>query len=392
MQHNAVNAFLRHLIKKYKRDRGKKMRLVKLDHCQSGIKLGRSIYGEKGKILLTKGTELTDSFIKRLKNLNINTVYIEDKASEGIDIVESIPIELLNEATNVITEGIETIAELNGTKPTFQAMIETEKTVRTFQKIFRDIMTCLTENPSVLNLLATTKIHESHVYTHSLNVTIYSCQLAIKNGMSTREIEEIGLGALLHDLGKIFVAPEILNKPGRLNEEEYQHMKAHSQLGFDILRKVHEIPLVVAHCALQHHERIDGRGYPRGIKGDKIHPYAKILSVADVFDAVTSHRVYRPAMLPHQGMELLFSGSGTQFDTKQLKLFKNCIAIYPQGLTVKLNDGRLGIVTKYHFHSVGRPTIRIIKDEAGQSITPYEVDLSERGNLTSEIVEADALL
>ncbi len=374
------------------RQEQERMRLVRLERCSSGIKLGRSIYSENGKILLTKGTELTDSFINRLKNLNINTVYIEDTASEGIDIIESIPVELLNEATNVITDGLNTIADINITKPTVKGMMETEKTIRNFQRIFKDILTILTENPTVLNLLATTKIHESHVYTHSLNVTIYSCQLAIKNGLQTKEIEEIGLGALLHDLGKIFVKPEVLNKPGRLTQEEFEQMKSHSQLGFDILRKVHEVPYVVAHCALQHHERIDGAGYPRGLKGNEIHHYAKILSVADVFDAVTSHRVYRPAMLPHQGMELLYSGSGTQFDTDQLKLFKDCIAIYPQGLTVKLNDGRTGIVTKYNFHSVGRPEIRIIRDEEDQEVAPYEIDLSSSGNLTLEIVEADALL
>ncbi|MBM7602344.1 putative nucleotidyltransferase with HDIG domain [Metabacillus crassostreae] len=368
------------------------MRLVRLNKCQSGIKLGRTIYSENGKILLSKGTELTNSFIKRLQNLNIYTVYIEDNDSEGIDIVESIPAQLLNEATNTITEGLNTIVEINTMKPSIQGMIKTEKAVSGFQKIFKDILTCLTENPTVLNLLATTKIHENHVYTHSLNVTIYACQLAIENDLPQNQIEEIGLGALLHDLGKIFVSPEVLNKPGRLTREEFEQMKSHSELGFDILRKVHSVPLVVAHCALQHHERLDGTGYPRGITGSRIHPYAKILSVADVFDAVTSHRVYRPAMLPHQGMELLYSGSGTQFDTEQLKLFKNCIAIYPQGLTVKLNDGRTGIVTKYNFSSVGRPEIRIIQDEEGQRVTPYEIDLSKKGQLTLEIVEADALL
>ncbi|WP_226666377.1 HD-GYP domain-containing protein [Metabacillus litoralis] len=368
------------------------MRLVRLNQCQSGIKLGQSIYSENGKILLSKGTELTNSFIKRLQNLNIYTVYIEDKDSEGIDIVESIPAKLLNEATNGITEGLNTIVEVNTIKPSLQGMIKTEKAVVNFQKIFKEILTCLTDNPTVLNLLATTKIHENHVYTHSLNVTIYACQLAIENGLPQKQIEEIGLGALLHDLGKIFVSPEVLNKPGRLTRDEFEEMKSHSELGFDILRKVHDVPLVVAHCALQHHERLDGAGYPRGLTEDKIHPYAKILSVADVFDAVTSHRVYRPAMLPHQGMELLYSGSGTQFDLQQLKMFKNCIAIYPQGLTVKLNDGRVGIVTKYNFHSVGRPEIRIINDEEGQKVTPYEIDLSQKGNLTLEIVEADALL
>ncbi|MFC0273274.1 HD-GYP domain-containing protein [Metabacillus herbersteinensis] len=367
------------------------MRLVTLERCQAGVQLGKPIYSENGKILLSKGTELTDSFIARLKKLNIYTVYIDDDASEGIDILESIPVKVLNEATATITEGLGTLSEFNLSKPTLQAMIRTEKAVASFQSIFKEIINCLNENRTVLNLLATTKIHENHVYTHSLNVSIYACQLAIENGLSLKAIEEIGLGALLHDLGKIFVSPDVLNKPGRLTEAEFELMKSHSELGFNILRKVHEVPLVVAHCALQHHERLDGAGYPRGLKGNEIHPYAKIMSVADVFDAVTSHRVYRPAMLPHKAMELLYAGSGTQFDTNQLNLFKNCVAIYPQGLTVKLNDGRTGIVTKYNFHSVGRPEIRIIR-EKDQEVTPYEIDLSRNGNLTLEIVEADALL
>ncbi|WP_273126798.1 HD-GYP domain-containing protein [Metabacillus sp. HB246100] len=368
------------------------MRLVRIDRCESGIKLGKSIYSENGKILLAKGTELTNSFMKRLQNLGIHTIYIEDKESEGIDVVDSIPPELLNEATNVITEGLNSMSDGHSIKPTVQGMMKTEKAIKSFQSIFKDLLASLTENRTVLNLLATTKIHENHVYTHSLNVTIYACQLALENKLPQKQIEEIGLGALLHDLGKIFVKPEVLNKPDKLTNSEFELMKSHSELGFDILRKVPNIPLVVAHCALQHHERLDGKGYPRGIREKDIHPYAKILSVADVFDAVTSHRVYRNAMLPHQGMELLYSGSGTQFDIRQVKLFKKCIAIYPQGLTVTLNDGRVGIVSKYHFHSVGRPIIRIIRDEENQPVTPYEVDLSVNGNLTVEIVKADALL
>ncbi|MGM0875688.1 MAG: HD-GYP domain-containing protein [Bacillota bacterium] len=368
------------------------MRLVTLDRCQSGIKLGKSIYNKNGKVLLAKGTELTSSLIERLKKFNIYTVYIDDKASEGIEIVESIPEKLLVEAGNVITEGLDSIAELNSNTSNIQGMIKTERAVRSFQKVFRDIISCLTENRSVLNLLATTKIHENHVYTHSLNVSIYACQLAIKNGLPLKKIEEVGLGALLHDLGKMFIPTEVLNKPGKLTNEEFEQIKSHSELGFNILRKVHEIPLIVAHCALQHHERIDGAGYPRSLKGDQIHNYAKILSVADVFDAVTSHRVYRPAMLPHKGIELLYSGSGTQFDRKQIQFFKNCIAIYPQGLTVKLNDGRTGIVSKYNFNSVGRPEIRVIRDEEDQEVKPYEIDLSSNNNLTVEIVKADALL
>jgi putative nucleotidyltransferase with HDIG domain len=368
------------------------MRLIQLDRCQSGVKLGKSIYNENGNVLLTKGTEITDSLVERLMKLNISTIYIEDKASEGIEIMESIPAELRSEAENVITDGLNAIAGLNTQRSNIKGMIKTGRAIRTFQKIFKDILTCLTENRTALNLLATTQTHENYIYTHSLNVSIYSCQLAIENGLPLKNIEELGLGAMLHDIGKMSIPSKILHKPGELTNEEYEQVKSHTDLGFDLLRKVHEIPIPVAHCALQHHERIDGAGYPRGLKGDEIHRYAKILSVADVFDAITTQRAYRSAMLPHKGLELLYTGSGTQFDSKQVELFKGCIAIYPQGLTIKLNDGRTGIVSKYNFHAAGRPEIRIIRDEEDQEVTPYEIDLFKNENLTVEIVAADALL
>jgi HD-GYP domain-containing protein (c-di-GMP phosphodiesterase class II) len=126
----------------------------------------------------------------------------------------------------------------------------------------------------------------------------------------------------------------------------------------------------------EYHERIDGLGYPRGLKDDEIHKYTKILSVVDVFDAVTNPRAYRPSMLPHKGLELLYAGNGTQFDSKQIQLFKDCIAIYPQGLTVKINDGRTGIVSKYNFHAAGRPEIRIIRNEEGGNMLYYKEKVS----------------
>jgi len=368
------------------------VRLLPLDKCQPGVILGKSIYHENGKALLTKGTKLTDQLIASLKRFHIYTIYIEDEQSEGIEIIESVPEPILIEAMEVITNGLNNIVELNTNHSNFQGMMKSGRVIRSFQKIFRDILGALKDNPTALNLLATTKIHDNHVYTHSLNVAIYACQLAIENGLPLKSIEDIGLGAMLHDIGKMYIQPEILNKPGKLTEDEFELMKTHCQIGFDMLRKVYEIPLTVAHCAFQHHERIDGTGYPRGLKGEEIHKYAKILSVADVFDAVTSHRVYRPALLPHRGLELLYAGVDTQLDRQQVSLFKKCIAIYPQGMTVKLNDGRTGIVTNYNFLSVERPQIRVIKDEEGQDIKPYEMDLASTENIPIEIIDADPLL
>lgn len=368
------------------------MRLVALDKCYSGIKLSKPIYNENGKVLLSQGIELTDQLIEKLKKYHVSMIYIEDDISEGIECVQSVPEELRVEAIHVITEGFKTILDVNSRKSNLQGMIKSGRAIRSFQKIFSDIYSSLKENQQALNLLATTKIHENNVYTHSLNVSIYACQLAIENGLPLKNIEEVGLGALLHDIGKMSIPPSILNKPGKLSEDEYELIKTHCESGFETLRKIHEIPVPVSHCALQHHERIDGLGYPRGLTDEKIHRYAKILSVADVFDAVTSHRDYRPAMLPHKGLEILYAGSGTQFEAKQVKLFANCIAIYPEGITVKLNDNRRGIVSKYNFNSAGRPTIRIIRDEENYKVEPYEIDLSSYEHLTLEIIEADALL
>ena len=366
------------------------MRLVKLDKLKPGMKLGKPIFNDNGKVLLTKGAELIDRLIPSLKKYNVSTVYIEDEVSEGIEIVEAIPEALRIEALNTITEGFQGLMDVSSSN--LQGMMKSSRAIRSFQKVYKDILDSLTSNQNALNLLATTKVHENYVFNHSLNVSIYACQLALENGLPLKNIEEIGLGAMLHDLGLVHVPLEILNKPGALTKEEYSLVQTHSIKGFEILRKIHEIPLPVSHCALQHHERIDGTGYPRGLQGDEIHKYAKIISVCDVFDAVTNPRAFRAAIMPHKGLEILYAGSGTQFDTHQVNLFKNCIAIYPPGLTVTLNDGRTGIVTKYNYQAAGRPEIRIIKDEENEHVVPYEIDLGARDHLTIEIVHADALI
>ena len=123
-------------------------------------------------------------------------------------------------------------------------------------------------------------------------------------------------------------------------------MKQHSRFGFDLLRNLHSMSLLVAHCAFQHHERIDGSGYPRGLVDVEIHPFAKIIGVADVFDAVTSNRVYREKMLPSEGIAIIEAGSGKMFDTSVVEALKRSIVHYPNGTIVLLNNERRGVVSK----------------------------------------------
>ncbi|MNC14638.1 Cyclic di-GMP phosphodiesterase response regulator RpfG [compost metagenome] len=202
--------------------------------------------------------------------------------------------------------------------------------------------------------------------------------LGIAHGYSREELRIIGLGSLLHDIGKTQIPVKIIQKPGMLSDEEFRHMQAHTEIGYRILKDEPNIPLLAAHCALQHHERIDGSGYPRGLKGPQIHEYAKWLGVADSYDAMTSNRIYKKAMLPHQAVEALYVGSGTLYEQKQLELFRDRVAIYPLGLTVKLSTGESGVVVKIDPTIPHRPVVRVLHDPDGEPVVPYELDLGSK--------------
>ena len=146
----------------------------------------------------------------------------------------------------------------------------------------------LNDNSELLSILSDVCVHDSYIFTHSVNVALYSIAVGMELKLPRNQLEDIGLGALMHDIGKVSVPQEILMKPGKLTDEEFSIIKIHAEEGFDLLRNSHTVPLLVAHCAFQHHERLDGSGYPRGISEKDIHRYAKIIAVADVFDAVTS--------------------------------------------------------------------------------------------------------
>ena len=219
-------------------------------------------------------------------------------------------------------------------------------------------------------------------------MTVYTLALAVKLGYNERELLEIGIGALLHDVGKMAVPLEILNKPGKLTKEEFEVIKTHPKVGYDMLKDLPNISLLTAHCALQHHERINGSGYPYGLKGDEIHEYAQIIGIADVFDAVTSHRSYRKPMLPHEALELLYSGVGTLYDIRYIQEFNQTIAVYPIGLTVVLSDGRVGIVVKQNKGLSTRPVVRIVKENGKSLDEPYDVDLVKHPNVTIVATES----
>ncbi|MBE9912482.1 HD-GYP domain-containing protein [Paenibacillus donghaensis] len=349
------------------------MRLVPVRKLQEGMRIAKKIYSDEGIVLLADGVELTSSLIRRLIELDIGYIYVEDGLTEGIHIPE-----MLHEETRR--------SALQSIRKNFQSLSESSKITKgylhlgkDFTKMMEAILCDVSSQEESMIFLMDMNTADHYLYKHSLNVCVYALVLGIANGYTEQQLIVLGLGALLHDIGKTQIPQRVLAKPQKLTDEEYKLMQAHAEIGYKILKDEPNIPLLAAHCAYQHHERLNGSGYPRGIKGNDIHEYAQWVALADSYDAMTSHRVYRPAMLPHQAIEVLYTGSGTLYDQKKLELFRDKVAIYPPGLTVKLSTGETAVVSRIHPNMPHRPVVRILGDAEGQSLhVPYEMDLAKK--------------
>lgn len=363
------------------------MRLISIDAARPGMKVGRAIWNEVGHALLQKNVLLTDSIISRLKQMNIQYIYIEDEISKGIEIKETVPIEKRKKAINQIANTFQQVRGLD----THNASYVLDKQSKVIGNVIDDLLDSILNSNELLTVLSDTFMYDESLFQHSFNVALYSLATARELGYSVEDLRTIGIGAILHDVGKMIVPQNILQKQDQLTDEEFNIMKRHTRYGFDMLRNLHTVSLLVAHCAFQHHERLDGSGYPRGLVECEIHPYAKIIAVADVFDAVTSDRVYREKMLPSQGIAIIESGSGTLFDERIVKAFKRSVVHYQNGTVVYLSDGRRGIVVKQNVNNSVSPWVRIFAHNGTLLRSTYLINLEEHSDVTIERVETDYL-
>ena len=361
------------------------MRLISINALKEGMIIGRTVWNEAGLPLLQKNVVVSDTIISRLKQLNLQYIYVEDALSNGIEIEETIPLEVRKKAVMQITESFQQLKGLNGKSAAFVL----EKKLKSMGQLVDKLLGSLLACEDTLTVLTDVFLYDKYIYQHSFQVTLYSLAIAKEMGYVGEDLKTIGMGALLHDVGKMVIPSEFLYKPERLTYEEYEIVKQHTRYGFDILRNIHSLSLLVAHCAFQHHERLDGSGYPRGLVNYEIHPYAKIIGVADVFDAVTSNRIYRKKLLPSQGIEIIEAGSGTMFDVRVVDALKKIVVHYPNGSIILLSDGRRGVVVSQSSENSVRPTLRIF-EENNCIITPtYLLNLSTELHVKIEKVEPD---
>lgn len=346
------------------------MRQIRISNCEPGMILGKAIFNGN-LILLETGALLTNSYIERLKDLGITEIYIEDDMSKGIVIHDVVKEEIRQEAVQFIKESMDNYTSMQ--------LINSAEAIEIVNKILEDI---LSSDDVIINLMDI-KTRDSYTYSHCVNVCILSVITGIKLNLNIHQLKELGVGALLHDIGKLMIPTEILLKKAALSTDEYEIVKGHSIFGYDILKKLPHISEVSARVALEHHERFDGKGYPMGLQNDQIHLFSRIVAITDIFDALTSNRIYRNKISTNQAIEYLTVIAAPTLDSRVLNCFIEIIPPFPVGSGVILNNGEKGVVISVNKNFPTRPVVRIVFNSDGSKKELYEeVNLAEKVSYT----------
>ena len=247
-------------------------------------------------------------------------------------------------------------------------------------KLVQDISDSVARNASALISLARLKTADDYTYMHSVAVCAMMIALARQLGLDERQVRDAGEAGLLHDMGKALLPIEILNKPGKLTDEEFSIVRKHPELGFQLLQGSAGVSDISLDVCLHHHEKMDGNGYPKGLDGDRISLFAKMGAVCDVYDAITSNRPYKEGWDPAESMRKMGQWADGHFDPVVFQAFAKSLGIYPVGSLVRLTSGLLGVVTQQNPNALTTPVVKaFFATKTLERILPVDLDLSERG-------------
>jgi HD-GYP domain-containing protein (c-di-GMP phosphodiesterase class II) len=249
------------------------------------------------------------------------------------------------------------------------------------QQLVEEITDSVSRNPSALISLARLKTADDYTYMHSVAVCAMMVALSKQLGLDERQTRLAGVAGLMHDLGKAAMPMDVLNKPGKLTDAEFSIIKRHPEEGHRLLQTGTDVDPIVLDVCLHHHEKTDGSGYPKGLKGDEISLFAKMGAVCDVYDAITSNRPYKAGWDPAESLRRMAEWSNGHFDVRVFQAFVKSLGIYPIGSLVKLSSGRLGVVVEQTGKSLTTPMVRVFySTKTNLRIVPEVIDLSLAGS------------
>jgi HD-GYP domain-containing protein (c-di-GMP phosphodiesterase class II) len=341
------------------------MRRVLIDNLKGNEIVARPVYSVNGSFLLSKGIHIKMSYVNRLAELGVDYIYIEDELSKGVELKDFIEENTRESCKKEVKKVLENFST--------QGNLELSSIVTAAQDIVESV---LGQRDIIVNLIDIRRKDE-YTYAHSVNVCALAVLLSIKLGYNKNKVRDIAVGALLHDLGKVLVPEEILNKTTELTDKEKEIVKQHVIYGYEAISDACWISSISKVIILTHHENIDGSGYPFGWRGDKINNATKIISICNVFDSMVSKKPYREAYKIYEVIEYLVANKGKLFDSDLVDVFIKYIAVYPSGMGIITDSGERGIVLKQNNGFPARPVIRIIGNEEEDYEEWIEVDLLE---------------
>lgn len=340
-----------------------------------GMKIANDIYLSDKRLskafLLKQGAILTKEHIKKLANFNISGVYIDDGRKNPI-LDESLRKECILAVRNIFNWCENTHSILN------------ESTIKQIENISEKLVDNIYKNKDISVSILDLQTYDLDTYLHSVSVTVISIAIGTALSLDKKELCKLGVCALLHDIGKLEIPIEIINKPSKLTKEEFEIVKTHAELGGKYVMDHKCVSNDIYEGIISHHEKYNGTGYPNGLKNDEIPLFGRIIAVADVYDALTGNRPYRNPIKPLEAIEYIMAGVGSSFDYNIVKAFLRKIEPYPVESYVKLSDKRSAKVLKVNKDNPLRPVIKIVggsnkiidlqNDPAARNIIILDID------------------
>jgi putative nucleotidyltransferase with HDIG domain len=351
------------------------VRVVALRDRVAGETLAMPVHGDGGRLMLARGMSLTPTLIQALQKRGYTRVAIEDVLLRDVEADETIQ----EETRELTIRVLDTV--------TSNVLRGTPGDLRPIRNAVEAIIADLRDNPKACIGLYSLCSFDEETYTHSTNVCVLSLSAAQVMGWLPGDLRQVGLGALLHDIGKVLIPKQILNKPALLTDDEYSLVKTHTEKGWELLQGCYDVGAVTAHAALDHHERLDGSGYPREVKGDNISEIGRIAAVADVYEAMTADRPQRRAVLPEAVHAFMMEKRGTLFDGDIVEAMFTRVALYPTGTILSLWGGYVAVVIRQDPRSNSRPFVRIVSGPGILKAT--DIPLYERPELTVNLILDD---
>ncbi len=332
------------------------MRYISLRDAKPGMQLAAEIYDAQGRTLVGTNMVLTTNYIDRLIEYGYAGIYIKDELTEDVEVESAISPVLRSKGLECLRN-----KDIDGCLDVAKQLV---KEILSKGKISLDMMDL--------------RSFDDYTYAHSVNVAVIAGVLGLGFSMGEEELGQLVTAALLHDIGKLSIPGDILNKPTRLSKEEYKRMQEHSTISYELIKDRIDLSAQIKVAVLFHHENVDGTGYPNGTTGDDQTLFTKILHVADVYDALTSKRPYKEPYAPAEAAEYMMGGCGAMFDQEVVDVLVQTFPLYPKGSTISLSDGNQAVVIENTARNNLRPKVRLFNG--------VTLDLALRENLSIAIV------